>query len=280
MKMRNFRRLLALFLACLVLTSFLCSCGLLSSPVSPFRRTDKIPILTWHRVVEHSVKEEFYKDNIWVNDLDCFRQNMKYLSDNGYRTLTLDEFYDWYCGKTEYYGEKVVVLTFDDGDIENYTNVLPVLREYGFSATVFLIGNKVKDRVDWDGTSKCYLTRELIDRMQEEYPAFAVESHTYSMHWKNRSHNAAVTFSSKQALQADLDAMKAYDCHYLAYPYGIRSEQMEELLPENGYRLAFGFGQKDLPYRAATRKDNPYYLPRIKVCSKNESPDAFAALLK
>ena len=96
--------------------------------------TDRIPVLTFHRIVPDDVKQKVYKNNQWVGSADVFDEMLKYLYDNGYKTISTKEFYDWYQGDIEY-DKKTVLITFDDGFYEDYYVVLPILKKYNFKAT-------------------------------------------------------------------------------------------------------------------------------------------------
>ncbi len=67
-----------------------------------------------------------------------------------------------------------VLITFDDGYEDNYTNVLPILEKYDAKATVFLIGSYI-------GEKSGYLNWEQVQKMSES-GHFNIESHTYNLH--------------------------------------------------------------------------------------------------
>ncbi len=243
-------------------------------------REPGIPVLTYHRVSTHEIKEAHFADNKWVNDLDDFKANMKYLRDNGYKTLSMDEFYSWYRGEVYYDVNKTVLITFDDGDAENYYNVLPVLKEYGMKATVFVIGDRTpKKTPEFDGIKPTYLSHEQIDEMRRDYPEFEIQSHTYGFHRRNGD-GFMIELADKETLQKDFDRMREMDCAYYAYPYGAKGTVDAEAFATSGFRLGFGFGQPDLPYRRALRSDLPYYIARIKVDHRTEDMELFPNLLK
>ena len=228
-----------------------------------YHNNKKMVILTWHRVVSSEVKEKYFKDNEWVNDLSLFEKQIKYLHDNGYKSLSLDEYYEWYSGKKEYDTSKTCVITFDDGDIENYYNVLPVLKKYNFKATVFIVGSKVLPSVDWpvDSKDRYYLTEELIEKMKVEYPNFEVQNHTYDMHRKNAKGVPIVSDMGREEIEEDFDKMAKYDMKYLAYPHGYCTKLIQEIAEEKGYKLAFGFTK----YGPSSAKDDKYNIRRVKV---------------
>jgi peptidoglycan/xylan/chitin deacetylase (PgdA/CDA1 family) len=69
---------------------------------------------------------------------DRFEEQCRFLSENGYRTLTADEFYRALT-RRDPFPEKAVVLTFDDGLKTVWTVAYPLLRKYGLKAVCFLI---------------------------------------------------------------------------------------------------------------------------------------------
>ena len=80
---------------------------------------------------------------------DLFREQMKFLKDNGYNPLTMDQLYEYVVNGAAV-PEKPVVLTFDDGYADTYTIVYPLMKEYGFPATVFINPGDIGTRLTWD----------------------------------------------------------------------------------------------------------------------------------
>ncbi|EDW5780698.1 polysaccharide deacetylase family protein [Salmonella enterica] len=75
--------------------------------------------------------------------IDTFREQMRWLAKNGWKTVTTDEMELFYQG-----GElprKSVMLTFDDGYLDNWFNVFPVLKEFNLNAHIFLITGLIGD---------------------------------------------------------------------------------------------------------------------------------------
>ena len=79
-------------------------------------------VLMYHDVII----DEYYKSKPDTIELSMFEKQLKYLKDNGYKTLSLDEFYCWKKGKCDF-GKKAVVLTFDDGFYSFEYQVKPLL---------------------------------------------------------------------------------------------------------------------------------------------------------
>lgn len=68
---------------------------------------------------------------------DEFEGWLRYLEENHYRTLAIDEYYDCLTGKKTYPGRKVL-LTFDDGLRNNWSTAYPLLKKYGMKAVLYV----------------------------------------------------------------------------------------------------------------------------------------------
>src|SRR6185312_1091418 len=92
----------------------------------------QLPILMYHRVVKK--RSDAGLHNIFILERKLRRQ-FDYLKNNNFKTIT---FRDLVHQKPRP-EEKKIVLTFDDGYADNYTLLFPLLKEYGFTAVVFLV---------------------------------------------------------------------------------------------------------------------------------------------
>jgi peptidoglycan/xylan/chitin deacetylase (PgdA/CDA1 family) len=88
-----------------------------------------IPILTYHSVDE--------SESVISVSAQKFERQIRYLNNKGYSTLSLSKAVDFLTqGIT--LPRKNIIITFDDGYKNNYTEVLPILKKYNFTATIFL----------------------------------------------------------------------------------------------------------------------------------------------
>ena len=69
-------------------------------------------------------------------DLDKFEAQLKYLRDNGYRVLTLSEAMSSLNSQSR--AAKVAVISIDDAYNSFYANGWPLLKKYGFPATLYV----------------------------------------------------------------------------------------------------------------------------------------------
>ena len=136
------KRFSLVMLFTIVIATMLAGCGLLSQQTTETKtktppvkevtmvQPSGIPVLMYHKIGDD-------KDNDAVIREDLFREQMKFLKDNGYNPLTMDQLYDYVVNGAAV-PEKPVVLTFDDGYADTYSIVYPLMKEYGFAATVFV----------------------------------------------------------------------------------------------------------------------------------------------
>lgn len=89
-----------------------------------------IPVLMYHMIGD-------VPDNDAVLLESHFREQMKFLKDNDFHPLTMNQLYD-YLAHGKPVPVRPVVLTFDDGYPDTYRIVMPILKEYGFAGTVFV----------------------------------------------------------------------------------------------------------------------------------------------
>lgn len=89
-----------------------------------------VPVLCYHNIGGNGVPREL------------FTEQMHWLKKKGIKTLTQLEMRRFLEG--EPLGCPSVMLTFDDGFRDLYTFVRPLFRELGFSATVFVINNRIR----------------------------------------------------------------------------------------------------------------------------------------
>jgi peptidoglycan/xylan/chitin deacetylase (PgdA/CDA1 family) len=153
---------------------------------------------------------------------------MKYLKDNGFTTLSTDEFYDFMV-RNKPVPKKSVLITFDDCYEDNYTNAFPILKKYNFKATIFVITGFVDK-------AKQFLTSAQLKEMQRN--GIDIESHT-DLHEKLGTYTYAAQLKILKTSKKYIEKTLHKPVRYLAYPHDSYNLDTLRALNAAGYKMAF-----------------------------------------
>ncbi|MEO8692367.1 MAG: trifunctional glycosyltransferase/class I SAM-dependent methyltransferase/polysaccharide deacetylase [Acidimicrobiales bacterium] len=222
--------------------------------------TDRLPILMYHSVaVSGAPALERYRIHP-----DRLEEQLQYLRQNAYYGITLEQWAHHLATRRAPNG-RAVMLTFDDGYEDFYTNAWPLLEAYKFPATVFLVSELVGKSSDWDsdlGEPMALLDWPTIRRLQENGIEFG--SHT-------RSHRALTTMAPREALADERAARQTFGREIgrsitsLAYPFGDVDEVTRQAMRAAGYRIGL-----ETSSGFATVWDDPMAIPRIEVAGSDD----------
>ena len=211
-----------------------------------------VPVLMWHNLAEESSGD-------MTISVDTFRAQIEALHEAGFKTVSLQQLYDYVHFGTEL-PEKPIVLTFDDGYFSNYEYAFPILQEYDMQATIFAIGVSVgKDT--YKDTDPAMTPHFGADEAREMVASglISVQSHTYDMHqWPPfEDGNAQVRETLlpfdgeadadyEAAVEADfaesrelLESITGQPVNALAFPEGAYVTLTQDALRSAGAELTF-----------------------------------------
>lgn len=219
----------------------------------------RVPILMYHSISGNlfGMSHPFYQ----IHTLPVvFSEQMRWLRNQGYRTLDLPE--AWAALTSGADLSKTVVLTFDDGYRDFCTDAMDVLKQCGFTATIFLATDRIRHtsaRVE--GAN--YLTWSEVRELHREGIRFG--SHTVTHADLRSLEPADLEFElgqSKEIIEQNLGV--AIDS--FSYPFSFPEEDknlvrfLEDLLENFG----FEYGVSTVLGRAS-RNSNKLFLPRLPV---------------
>ena len=211
-----------------------------------------VPVLMWHNLAEESSGD-------MTISVDTFRAQIEALHEAGFKTVSLQQLYDYVHFGTEL-PEKPIVLTFDDGYFSNYEYAYPILQEYDMQATIFAIGVSVgKDT--YKDTEHAMTPHFGADEAREMVDSglISVQSHTFDMHqWPPfEDGNAQVRETLlpfdgeadadyEAAVEADfaesrelLESITGQPVNALAFPEGAYVTLTQDALRSAGAELTF-----------------------------------------
>lgn len=216
----------------------------------------RIPVLMYHEI-EDGTNSNYLEET-------RFAEQVRWLAENGYEAVTLSQAYDYMRGmKKPTPGKKVVALTFDDGYASFYTKAVPLLRRYGFVATVCVITDQIgkKNHVTW--------------KQLEELVAlgFEVASHTKShpdLTRLGRKALVAEVAESKRILEKRLKVPVRFFC----YPAGRYNTIVIKAARDAGY-----IGALTTRSGLVFPGSDSYQWPRLRIY-RGMSLEALAAALR
>ena len=211
-----------------------------------------IAVLNYHFFYDPATQE--CNETICLT-VDKFRSHLQYLQDNGYKTLTMNEFVNWMYGRIEL-PEKSVLITIDDGAMgtgkHNGNHLATILNEYKMHATLFLIAGW------WD-----------INNYKDS-PYLEIQSHTYDMHLKGPCGEGQLVCANYDEAKADVQKSLDIigDNTSFCYPFYQYDDEAIQAVKDLGFKVAFAGGNKK-----ATRSSNKYLIPRYPIFSTHTAGD-------
>lgn len=223
----------------------------------PYR---SIPVLVYHHVTE-TEREDIRAFSISPGR---FLSQMRYLKKKGYASISLDELANIEMGGESGAGpgpkikspktKKLFAISFDDGYLDNYTNAFPVLKLFGFKATVFLATGFVGKKTQPIGSCAPSAHMDWPQAKEMQRHGMSFQSHTCThpdmtkigVEQINRELN-----ESRKEIEAHLGA----PVRHFAYPYGRFNERVMERVKEAGYAWSYAAGASERSSFARERFD-------------------------
>lgn len=202
-----------------------------------------VPVLYYHSVRESA-------DNEVIITPKNLKTELQYIKDEGYTTLTMSELNDYLLHNSPI-PKKSIVITFDDGYMDNYYNAFPILKALNMKATIFCITSNL------DGSY--YLSKEAMTEMLNY--GIDIESHTVN-HLKLNELSYDEQLRELQESKKTLEQITGREVCAIAYPFGHFNDDSIKAAEAAGYKLGFTTNRG-----LSDRDDDPFKLDRIYISS-------------
>jgi peptidoglycan/xylan/chitin deacetylase (PgdA/CDA1 family) len=199
----------------------------------PYR---SIPILLYHRVAATNPKEQSLRLSVSPKTFD---RQMRYIHEHGFTTISLDKYLDL-INKDPKPKQKYIMITFDDGFLDNYTDAFPILMKYGLTASIFLVSDYMGKIKTW-GTHKNIRLMNWEQAREMSHHAISFQSHT-------STHPDLIHLTDDNVISELVDSKTHIEdkiglpVNHFAYPYGRWNLRLIELVKKVRYQSAYASG--------------------------------------
>ena len=221
-----------------------------------------IPVITYHHILRDEENTRF-RHTSTTTSVRAFNNQMTWLRDQGYTTLTMYQLEGYVRNKMNL-PAKAVVITFDDGLKSVNRYAYPILKEYGFKATAFIISSRIK-RHPQKWVPK-FLQFMSVSELEQMHDVFDYQSHTHFLHRVDVNHQPILLSRSYHNILFDFKRSRRdlaqFNPHvlYLSYPFGGYDEKAIKAANDAGFHLAV------TTVRGKVKPgDNPFLLKRLYI---------------
>jgi peptidoglycan/xylan/chitin deacetylase (PgdA/CDA1 family) len=197
-----------------------------------------VPILCYHKFAENC-------KSALCTPRHVFERQINYLRKNGYRVVSMKKLLD-FLNYRQALPKRSVVITFDDGYRSVYNIAYPILKKYGYGATLFIY-------TDYVGVSTHAITWGQLKRMKAD--GFEIGSHTVSHVdlTKQEKDENFKTYLKRIEHELHLskeiiDTKLGQDTIFLAFPYGRYNKQVLNSSKRFGYKAAVSVKRGSNPF--------------------------------
>lgn len=237
-----------------------------------------LPILMYHSICSSSGKEGKF-----IVSETGLEQDLKYISENGYTTVSAAQIIDFVYNGTPL-PEKPILLTFDDGYYNNYCYAFPLLKKYNAKAVISIIGKYTDIYSETEEESPLY-SHITWDEAREmcESGLVEIENHSYNSHTTDKGRNgtkkkkgeseaayAEYISSDIGKLSEEIYTNLGYKPQLFAYPFGSVSEASYDILKQMGFKMTLSCEEK-VNYLKNGDTDGIYMLGRYLRTNKRSA---------
>lgn len=243
-----------------------------------------IPVLMYHHVSPNQ--------GLVTVSPDIFNKQMQLIHNAGYHTVTAQDFSKWLIGEKNL-PSKSILITFDDGYLDNYVYAYPILRQYGLHGIIFVVTGWISDRetrpcngeknipstpnhsdckklIAQGRSDEVMLRWAEIERMIAS-GTIEIHSHTHShIRWDQQYSNPIAKhealyedlFQSQRTLKKHL----GFRDHHLCWPWGYFETSYSKIANDLGFTIHY-----TVQRGTNTIETDPFQIHRIDTKPKANS---------
>ena len=198
-----------------------------------------IPVLMYHKIPDEAPATEHRTFVTKAN----FAKHLAFFKSQKFNPITFRDYQDFASARRPLaeFPQRPIILTFDDGYRDNYTNLLPLMQQYGYRGVLYLLGDFELRHNAWDLAENPAEPRaELMSESQKR--AFVEAGWEIGAHTQTHPRLAALPPAAAAAeisrSKAELELRLGTAIQSFAYPYGDINPETKRLVAEAGFRYA------------------------------------------
>lgn len=226
-------------------------CAFAENPSTP-NNGIHVPILMYHSILNDPSRTGKY-----VITPASLEQDLQYLQSHNYTTIFMTDLINYVYQGTPL-PERPIILTFDDGHLNNKTYLYPLLEKYNMKAVISVVGSYTENysQNPDPNPAYAYLTWEDIrDLSQSDY--IEIQNHSYDMHGNQERHGAKKKWNETSEQYKNFfcsDVSKMQQCleqnsgvcpNTFAYPFGLISEESNDYIKEMGFKASLSCRERE-----------------------------------
>jgi peptidoglycan/xylan/chitin deacetylase (PgdA/CDA1 family) len=218
-------------------------------------RRDRIPVIIYHRLVSDEDLMLCRKFS-YVVSLSNFEQQMRYLKEEGYVPIDLND-YLFYKEHPHDLPEKPVIISFDDGYENNYRYAFPILKKYGFKAVIYSIT---------DPDAPLFLQFELPEKLLSPEQMKELSDNGISIQGHTATHPYLKEIDEKgiyrelTECKEIIEKITGKPVVHMAVPYGSMDDRLFKIARDVGYKTLSIPGKGTINLAS-----DPYDIKRLSV---------------
>lgn len=210
-----------------------------------------LPILMYHGLTDQpSQVGDYYVP------AETFEADMKYLKNHGYTAITMTQLIDYVLDKSgkKTLPAKPVIITFDDGFLNNHTFGTPALKKHGMKGVISVIAGASDEmsRTKYKNAASCAASWNQLKEMADS-GVWEIQNHTFNLHEirngrkgagrkageDEQSYEKMLKKDLEKAQQLIYDAVETYP-NTFTWPYGAYTKESRGLLKSMGFQATLG----------------------------------------
>jgi len=194
-------------------------------PTKQASGTVRIPILTYHHVAKLPA---LGSAKVYYVTPEMLDRQLAYLKKKNYRVVTSQQFYDL-VKKGKNPTQKTVMLTFDDGNADNYRNAYPILKKYGYPGVFYVSSNRSG------------ITAKQLHEMANN--GMVIDSHGANHKDLRKENSQSVLNAEIITSRSVLQSMTKKTVVSFSYPGCVFDDQSVKTVINAGYKFAVSCGK-------------------------------------